>query len=221
MDIRMYDTLHSIPLFQGMSAIDLNRIFDKVQLDIECLEQGEVFVHQGEACRQMVFLLNGTFLVETMSNDQTYTFSEQLSGPALLEGDILYGIQRNWTSTYTALDTCRLMLIPKIHVNQMLASMEIFRLNYLNTLCTIAARRRQKAWLPPAPTLRERFVHFVASHALQPKGEKCLTIRMSDLGSHLGATRALISSMLRKMQDEGLLSLTRQHIIIPELNDLT
>ncbi len=220
MDIRMYDTLHSIPLFQGMNGIDLNRIFDNVQLTIECLEQGEVYVHQGEPCQQLTFLLNGTFRVDTLSPDESYTFTEQLTGTALLEGDILYGIQRQWSSTYTAIDTCRLMLIPKDDVSRMLATMEIFRINYLNTLCTLAARRRRNAWPSPSPTLRMRFVRFVTTHALQPKGPKQLTIRMADLGNHLGGTRALVSTMLHEMQDEGLLTISRGHIDIPEMTDL-
>jgi len=216
----MYDTLHSIPLFQGMNGVDLNRLFDMARLSIECLEKGEVFVHQGEPCEKMVFLLNGTFYVETTSPDYSYRYAEQLTGNHLLEGDILYGIQRCWSSTYTALDTCRLMIIPKYDVNHMLANIEVFRINYLNTLCTLAARRRQKNWSTPTPTLRQRFVLFARSHALQSNGPKQLFIRMSDLGSHIGGTRALVSSMLRQMQKENLVTLSRGCINIPELSNL-
>lgn len=217
MDIRMYDTLNSIPLFQGVSGQDLNRIFDRVHLRIECLEAGEIFVRQDEPNQDMVFLLNGTFSTDTLSPEGTYTFSEEIPGPALLEGDILYGIQRKWSSTYTAKDTCRLLLLSKTDVSQLMVSFEVFRLNYLNTLCTLAARRRQQAWRPAAPTLRERFVQFVTAHALRPSGPKRITIRMHDLGKHLGGTRALISNVLHAMQQDGLLNSKRGHIDIPAL----
>lgn len=220
MDIRMYDTLNSIPLFQGVSGQDLNRIFDRAHLRIECLEAGEVFVHQGEPCRDMVLLLSGTFETDTLSPDGTYTFSEHIAGPALLEGDILYGIQRTWSSTYTAKDTCRLMLLSKSDVSQLMVSFEVFRLNYLNALCTLASRRRQQAWRPPAPTLRERLVQFIAAHALRPTGPKRLRIRMNDLGKYVGGTRTLISSVLHTMQNDGVLTSTRGHIEIPALEQL-
>ncbi len=216
----MYETLNSIPLFQGMNGIDLNLVFDKVQWRIECLEDGDAFVQQGDLCRDLVFLLSGTVKAQTLSPDESYTFTEQVEGPAMLEGDILYGIQRHWGSTYTSVDVSRLMLIPKSDVIRMLASLEVFRINYLNAICTLASKRRRHAWREPAPMLRQRLVQFITSHTLQTKGPVWMSIRLSDLGEHLGATRSLVSPVLHKMQQEGILTMGRSNIYIPDLANL-
>ncbi len=216
----MYETLNSIPLFQGLNGIDLNQIFDKVQWQIECLEERDTFVQQGDPCRHLVFLLSGTLRAQTLSPDVSYSFTEYLSGPAMLEGDILYGIQRCWSSTYTSVDVCRLMLIPKSDVIRMLSSLEVFRINYLNAICTLSSKRRRQAWKAPAPTLRQRIVQFITSHTLQTSGPAQMTIRLSDLGEHLGATRSLVSPVLHRMQQEGILTMGRGNIFIHNLENL-
>ncbi len=220
MDSRMYETLNSITLFQGMNGIDLNLIFDRVQLKIECPEAGDIIARQGELCRQMIILLNGTLEAVTLSPNESYTFKERIVGPLVLEPDILYGIQRNWNSTYTASEECRLMLITKNDVSRLLSSLEIFRINYINAVCTLSAKRRRLAWRSPAPSLRERIVQFVTSHTLQSSGPLEIGIRMRDLGDHLGATRSLVSSVLHLMQNDGVLTLTRGNISIPDIENL-
>ncbi len=213
----MYETLNLIPLFQGLNGQDLNLIFEKTHFIIECLEEGDELVHQGELCHRMTFLLSGTLQEETLSPDRVFTVKGRIEGPVLLEPEILYGIQREWSSTYSAIDVCRLMLIPKQDINRLISKFEIFRLNYLNALCTLAARRRQKAWTPPAPTLRERMVLFVKQRTAQTSGPLELVIRMRDLGSHLGATRSLISMVLHDMEKDGVISSSRGSIYIPDL----
>ncbi len=216
----MYETLHSIPLFQGLNGIDLNMIFDKVQWQIECLEKDDTFVQQGDKCNHLVFLLSGTLQAQTVAPDESYTFTEQVEGPAMLEGDILYGIQRCWSGTYTSVDVSRLMLIPKSDVIRMLASLEVFRINYLNAICTLSSKRRRQVWKEPAPTLRQRLVQFITSHTLQTMGPVKMGIRLSDLGDHLGATRSLVSPVLHRMQREGILVMGRGKIYIPNIEHL-
>ncbi len=221
MDSRMYDTLNSIPLFQGMNGRDLNQVITRMQLGIECLQAGNVFHEQGELCQHLAVLIDGMMTATVLSPDGSYSLTEYLQGPVVLEPDILYGIQRTWGCTYTAAGTCHLMLIPKMLVSRMITTMEVFRINYLNTVCTLAARRRQSVWEgDPTPSVRDRIAHFIRSHALQRRGHVTLTIRMSTLGQYVGGTRALVSVALHAMQEEGLLTVGRGHIEVPDIETL-
>ncbi|MCD8266173.1 MAG: Crp/Fnr family transcriptional regulator [Prevotellaceae bacterium] len=220
MDSRMYETLNAIPLFQGMNGIELNHILETCPLRIECLEKGDTLSRQGELARNLTVLLSGRLRASVSTADDCLVITEEVPCPSLIECDVLYGIQREWGATYTAKEDCTLLLIPKEDVNRMMGTMEIFRLNYLNAVCTLSARRRRRAWTEPAPTLRERIALFVKTRTLGQTGPVEVRIRMRDLGSHLGATRSLVSMVLHKMQDDGVLRLERGRIIIPELKDL-
>lgn len=216
MDEKRHLTLISLPLLQGISALDMSRvILEKVTTQEIQLADGERFVLQGEVCNNLSFLVEGTLRATTACDRGAYTFVEYLPGPLVVEPEILYGIQRCYTSTYEAVGTCRLLLIPKNDVNRMLASIDVFRFNYLNLLSTMAVRRRDVALPSPAPDLRARICHFFRSHATLPTGRKFFLIRMSDLSRYLAASRVVISAVLHQMQDEGLLLLDRNYVEIP------
>ncbi|MCD8301620.1 MAG: helix-turn-helix domain-containing protein, partial [Prevotellaceae bacterium] len=105
-------------------------------------------------------------------------------------------------------------------INRLINRLEVVRLNFLNILSALAAKRRQKEWTPPAPTLRERIVLFVKQRTAQTSGPLELVIRMRDLGSHLGATRSLISMVLHDMEKDGVLSSNRGSIYVPDIATL-
>ncbi|MBQ8050931.1 MAG: Crp/Fnr family transcriptional regulator [Bacteroidaceae bacterium] len=222
MDTKQPLRLASLPLLQGISALDISQlIMENVGTRELSLEDGERFVTQGDVCQHLAFLLDGTFRTTTDYPERSYNFTEYLSGPMVIEPDVLYGIQRQFVSTYEALGTCHLLLIPKSDVNRLLFSIEVFRLNYLNLLSTLSVRRRQASLPPPLPNLRARICQFFALHATTPSGTKQFRIRMSDMARYLDTTRARISVVLHEIQAERLIRIDRNFIEIPHLEDLT
>lgn len=218
MDIRMYDTMTSIPLFLGMNAQDLHTVIEKSHMSILALDPGEVLALQGERCSRLTILLRGELAVETRMADEALTVEETLQGAAVLEPDSLYGIGRQWQSTYRARVECQVMEIPKDSVSRLIAGFEIFRINFINMLSTLATRRHQQTWTMPEMSNRRRLVHFLLTHTLYNiGGRKAYHARMEDLGRYLGVTRSLVGKMLGELQAEGLLVYDRNRI---EVNDV-
>ena len=60
MELPMYDTLLSLPLFQGMNHADFNSLLQKIRLDFVRYESGDTIISTGERCRSFAFLINGT-----------------------------------------------------------------------------------------------------------------------------------------------------------------
>lgn len=217
MDIRMYDTMTSIPLFLGMNAQDLHTVIEKSNMRIQLLEPGDVLALQGERCNLLTVLLRGELRVETMMADGGLRVEETLGGSAVLEPDSLYGIGRQWQSTYRAGTECQVMEIAKESVNRLIAGFEIFRINFINMLSTLATRRHQQMWMMPEMSNRRRLIHFLLTHTLYNiGGRKVYHTRMEDLGRYLGVTRSLVGKMLGELQADGLLAYDRNLI---EVND--
>lgn len=214
----MYDTMTSIPLFLGMNAQDLHTVIEKSHMDIQLLEPGETLALQGERCSQLTVLLRGEMMVETRMADHALSVEETLQGAAVLEPDSLYGIGRRWQSTYRARTECRVMEMPKDSVSRLIAGFEIFRINYINLLSTLATRRHQQMWTMPEMSNRRRLVHFLLTHTLYNiGGRKVYHTRMEDLGRYLGVTRSLVGKFLGELQADGLLTYDRNVI---EVNDV-
>ena len=217
MDIRMYDTMTSIPLFLGMNAQDLHTVIEKSHMNIQLLEPGETLASQGERCNLLTILLKGVLTVETTMADGALMVEETLPGAAVLEPDSLYGIGRHWQSTYRAKTECHVMEISKDSVSRLIAGFEIFRINFLNLLSTLAARRHQQTWTMPGMSNKRRLVYFLLTHTLyNVGGRKVYHTRMEDLGHYLGVTRSLVGKMLAELQTDGLLAYDRNLI---EVND--
>ena len=98
----MFDTLLQLPLFQGLCHEDFTNILEKTKLHFTRFKEGELIKKQGESCDQLLFLLKGELSVETVSNDGSYTFIEQIEAPAVIEPQSLFGMKVKYASTYTA-----------------------------------------------------------------------------------------------------------------------
>ena len=220
MDKNTRHVLTSLPLLQGIGASDIARILHNVNYGEYQVKKGKTFIRQGDVCQYLTFLVEGTVCCKTLSRDKRYTFTEYIEATMVIEPDILYGIQRQYASTYTAQSDCLLLTLPKNDVNRMMAAIEVFRFNYLNLLSTLAIRRREALIPTPVDSLRSRVIIFMARHATTPSGRKHFNIRMSDIGSCLGVTRALVSNVVHQLCDEGLVRKKRGIIEIPDFEAL-
>ncbi len=221
MDVRMYDTMTSIPLFLGMNAQDLHTVIEKANMTILLVETGETLAMQGEACKHLYILLNGKMSVLTQTTNNTFSVEEILEGNVLLEPDSLYGIGRKWKSTYRAATDCHVMSIEKESVGRLIAGFEIFRINFMNLLCTLSTRRQIRQWQLPPMNTKRRLLHFLSTHTqCQTSGRKVYHTRMEDLGTFLGITRSLVGQLLAELQDEGLLTYSRNIIEIHDIKQI-
>ncbi len=221
MDARMYETLNALPLFVGMNAEDLVAIIHHENITVDALEANEVFVLQGESCAKLAILMRGKMLVSTATADGQMCCEEEIAAPVLLEPDILYGIQRSWSSTIKAMEDCYLLLVEKNSVTRLMGRSEIFRLNYLNTLSSLSARRRQRLWAAPMMNPQRRLLQFLVAHTMYHlQGAKRFTAPMRYLGDCLGMSRKQVGLLLAELSEEGVLSYGRSEIIIPDIKTI-
>ena len=220
MDSKAHDILTSLPLFQGVGALDIVRILDNVNCELQRLDAGQRWQQQGDVCQQLVFLVSGSMKVTTSYAEGTYTFTEIVESPKVIEPDILFGIQRQYTASYTAECSCQLLTIPKNDISRMLFSIEVFRLNFLNLLSTLSVRNRNAALPQPVSNTATRFAHFIQAHTASPKGWKLVNIRQEDLCKYLGISRMVLSNTLHNLENKGLIRIGRNTIEVPEMEHL-
>ncbi len=216
----MIESLLELPLFQGLGKADLARIAETVHFTPRSYEAGEEIARQDSACDKLDFLLQGTVTRHTRSADGSYAFSERITPPAVLQPEVLYGLNCRYTHSFVTQSTAQIMHVSKWDVNHTFMNYEVFRLNYLNLLSTLAVRRAHHVWEPAPGELIPRIVRFIRHHAQYPAGEKILHIKMETLAAHVQATRLNVSFALRDLQKQGLLLLRRGQIIVPALERL-
>ncbi len=220
METSMFDTLLSLPLFQGLGHADLTRILESTRLEFETVAAGTTIVQQDQPCTGLTFVLQGDVTMSTSSADRTWSVEEKLAMPAVVGMEVLYGSMRSHRHTLTTRGETRLLQMDKRTVGALTAYFEVFRLNVMNLLTTTIVRRDLLHWLPAEKNLKGRIRGFMRAHVQRPAGHKVFCISQRLLGTYLGEDKRFISRALHEMQQAGLLLLNRRSIDIPSFEAL-
>lgn len=220
MELPMYDTLLSLPLFQGMSQTDFNSLLQKIRLDFVRYAQGDVIIGKGDHCRSLAFLINGTVESSRSGMDGRFTFMESIDSPSLIEPYSMFGRAGLYQRTYTAASACSFLMVDKQYIYTELGKYNICRMNLLNILSGRAQQLDNYIWSIDRQTLRGRIIRFIQGLSDIQNGAKRLNIKMNDLATVMDATRLNVSHELNALEAEGLISLRRKEIYIPALENL-
>lgn len=198
-----------LPLFQGMSKTDMNKVLAHTRLGFENYSNGKTIVEEGAVCDSLYFLLKGNITVISKAFDNSYRITETLSAPDILQPECLFGFTQRFTKSFVAEGTCQMVKISKREIVKLSDEYQIFRINILNIICTQSQRVSRLQWRTPPKDIRSKIIHFVGSRCIHPAGEKTLYIKMEDLGHLLSESRLNISRELNMMADEKIIDLSR------------
>lgn len=216
----MYDTLLSLPLFQGMSQTDFNSLLQKIRLDFIRHEDGDVIIEKGNRCGSLAFLINGTVESSRSGMDGNFTFSELIEAPFLIEPYSMFGRAGSYQRTYTAIGSCSFLMVDKQYIYTELGKYNICRMNLLNILSGRVQQLDSHIWSLDGMSLRERIIRFIKGLSDIQSGQKRLAIKMNDLATLMDATRLNVSRELNALEKDGIISLRRKEIFIPALENL-
>lgn len=227
-----YLTLTSIPLFTGISGEDLALIMDRVELIDVTLSPGEVLVTSGDECKCLAILREGTMSRTRTHNYGTfqngrgqdtplaYQACETLAAPHILEPEIIFGLDLRHKNTWTALTTCHLTLIGKEDIRQTLMYVPVWRINFINMLCTHLQRATHSTLPHSTPDTPSLIRNYILRHTSQKGQTITLTITLEQLAQQLGISRRLAAETLRAMEQEGIITHTRNTLHVPSLSRL-
>lgn len=220
MELPMYDTLLSLPLFQGMNQTDFNSLLQKIRLDFIRYESGNTIISAGDRCKSLAFLINGTVESSRDGMNGRFTFKESIEAPYLIEPYSMFGRAGLYQRTYTAATTCSFLMVDKQYIYTELGKYNICRMNLLNILSGRVQQLDSHIWSIEGMNLRERIIRFIKGLSDIQSGQKQLIIKMNDLATLMDATRLNVSRELNTLDAEGLISLRRKEIVIPALENL-
>ena len=218
--MQLYDQLLLFPLFQGMSRDNLAQVAGQTKFGFMKCGVGQVVQREDAPCTQLYFLLSGVLRVESRSDDHAYTVIEQLQAPAMLQPEAIFGYNQRFTHTFTTLADSSFITISKDEVIRLSNQFLVFRLNLLNLYATQTQKLMRQPWHRYPATLSERIVRFLSQRCIYPAGPKTFKILMTRLADEVGDSRLDVSRALNQMQHDGLLTLHRGRIEIPQMERL-
>lgn len=219
-ELQLYEQLLQFPLFQGMSRDDLSKVAGHTKFDFQKLAAQRAIVIDGSPCTHLYFLLSGDISARSTADDRSYSMSELLSAPYILQPEAIFGYHQRYTHTFQTETSVSLLRLDRQEVVRLSNQFLVFRINLLNIFATRTQKLSQQLWHHYPETLDERIVRFIAQHCIHPAGHKTLHILMNQLALELGDSRLDVSRALNRLQDKGLLTLYRGRIEIPFMEKL-
>lgn len=212
----MFETLLQLPLFQGLALEDLTSIVGKVKLHFVKHKAGETILKPGAPCDGLLFLLKGEVSSTTLSADASYSLTERVQAPYVVEPQSMFGMNTVYQSAWTAHTEVHTISVSKAFVMNNLFKYEIFRLNYMNIISNRAQNLSSRLWRVMEDNTERRIAGFILAHSERPAGEKRLKIKMKTLAGIINSSSMEVSRTLNGMQEQGLLELHRGEILIPD-----
>ena len=216
----IYDRLLELPLFQGHSRQDLTSILEKIKVDFRTYRDRQAIVRQDDPCGHIILIMEGQVKLSRSSLHKDLIFTEQFSSPCSLGAETLFGLRQSYSHTATAVGEVRTLLLSKQSVIDQLFAFDVFRYNLLNMLTTRIQRSSQLLWAPDEGRTLERFIALMKRNFIYHGGPKQIEGGMVALAKMMNDTRINISNMLNALQQQGLITLGRKHILIPHLEEV-
>ena len=217
---KLYYNLLELPLFQGMSHNDLEQVVAHTKFGFHKASAGRTLFAEGDKCEQMVFIVKGKLRVTTNADNKSFRLEEYVSAPEVLQPERIFGLSQRYTKTFVATEDCQLLSISKAEVLKLLQEHIIFCLNLLNIISTQSQRISHLPWRIPPIGIRNKIIKFIETHSTRPAGAKKLYIKMETFATLISESRLNVSRELNKMQEEGIIIITRGIIYIPSLEQL-
>jgi len=220
MDFSFSNRLLLVPLFHGFSRLDFIDLVEKTPFDFQTYKHGKPIIEQGTLAKSLAILLQGSVTCETESPDHSYTLSEPLNAPCVLQPECLFGLHNTYIRSVKAKEKAQIVWLAKQDVRCLILSQPAFQINFYNMLCSIAQSSHRQLWQAQQKSLEERFKLFVSQRSIRPVGERTLRIMMTDLAREIGTSRLSVSKMLANFEEQGKLTYARTIIHIHALENL-
>lgn len=209
--------LLSLPLFLGMNKGELESVSENLRLTASVVKKGTVIAEEGKECRDIIIVVEGRVACKTESDDHSYSVTEKINAPILVQPERIFGLTQRYSSTFTTLTACTIMVIAKQNVVKLMEMSSTFRINFLNIVTTQSQKYNRQLWHQWPADIEQRIVRFIKNHCLYPAGEKRIDIQMNTMARELGCSRLEVSQALHSLEEKETLIIHRAHIIVPML----
>lgn len=210
---KQIDIIHRIPLFRGISNELKNDLLDKLEYSVSLIKKGEIIIRQNTLCNHMYILLEGNLEVNIIDVSGNDIKVENIIAPRAFATPHLFDGNNIFPATFTVVEDGILLKATRESVFGLISSEPELLKNFLRltgncNACTVSRLR-----ILSYKSIRSRFTYYL----LERKQSEVLAImehNQTQLAEYLGVTRPAFANELKKMVEEGLISIDGRNVNI-------
>lgn len=216
----MYQQLRSLPLFQGIATERISELVEHIPFHFLKFRPGETIVSAGEQCQYLRFVVSGRVRIISESVALKIKLSHTLHAPEVLGPECLFGIDNSYPFTALAHSHCGILQLRKSDYVKALQTDKILLFNILNYLSSNHQRHTIALRIMSHGSIKERLAREITNLTSQRSTDVKVQFTQKDLCSLLGAQRNSLITVLKQMDEEGLIEYANNEISVKSIRAL-
>jgi len=202
------------PIFRGIPADDLQKIFSQIHYQVKKYRKDDRVVNAGEVCDRLLIIQAGSVKAEMNDYSGKTIKIEDLSAPWPLATAFLFGKENRFPVTVSATTDVEMVSVGKAEFVKLLQLDVLILNNYLNTISTRAQFLSQKLKFLSFKTIKQKIAHYLLEKAVDRLQSVDIQQTQGQLAEMFGVTRPSLARTLGEMSQDGLIQTDRRCIKI-------
>ncbi|MGA1862270.1 Crp/Fnr family transcriptional regulator [Deferribacter thermophilus] len=181
---------------------------------IKSLAKKEILFHEGETGSTVYFLVNGNIKLYK-TNEEGKTMIIHIIRPGEIFAEILFFLQNIYPVTAEAISDSTLLGIDANKMLEYIKNSPEFSLKIIGALSGRIKELLNKIETLTLEDIRTRFLNYIKRLSNQKRSKTItLPVKKGDLAMMLGIRQETFSRLLKKLQEENIISINKNEITI-------
>ncbi len=203
---KLVQKLMTLKLFSSFPEDDLKSLLDTNTHSVKKYEKGEVIFTEGDTCRSIFIILDGTVIIEKTDVSGRYLTVGEASKGDMMGPNVLFSKNSIYPLSTRAKDNVELFIIPKDFLLMLCQKDRVFLEEVLRITSSRAFMLTRRLSELSVRTLRQNIMGFLLTE-IKRTGNNFIRLPFTKKAwaENLGVQRPSLSRELKKLQDEGII----------------
>ncbi|MDH6304758.1 CRP-like cAMP-binding protein [Parabacteroides sp. PF5-5] len=213
--------IFTIPLFRNFTGKMQEEVLERLEYRIDHYRKGEVIIRQGTVCNYLHILLKGKLYVDVLDVSGGKVRVETIRAPRTFATPHIFAQRNLFPATFTVIEDVTLLRATKESVFALMNSMPLFLQNFLcvSTSCNKCTMTRLRVLTFRG--IRNRFIYYLFDNVQEGTDVVELEHNQVQLAEYFGVTRPALAKEIRKLVEEGLISISNRKVKILDRHALS
>lgn len=198
--------LMTTPVFLHLSEEKLQAFIEGTSHKLRSYAAHEFIAMQGDPCRMLYLLYNGTVRATMSGSDGKQVTMEDLQAPVLLAPAFLFATNHRFPVNVVALTPCEVLVINKESFVELMRREPIVMQNFLRIISDRSQILTQKINSFALQGLKNRIAAYLC--------ERGGIGNQQEVAERMGVARPSLSRVLAELADEGCIAFEKRKVVI-------
>lgn len=214
------------PILGNLGNERVGKLLAGAKFSIETFEKGDMVAMQGSPCKHLYILLSGSVKTEMTAENGGLMTIENIPAVRPLASAFLFAEQNTFPVDVTALETCKILMIPRDEVIKMFQKDGLFLENYIKFNSNKAQFLSRRLQVLNIKTIKGKLAHYILESMdnIRTSDPKAVSFTMdknqTELAKFFGVTRPALARCIAELEDEGTIELERKVVKVKNLQAL-